>query len=658
MPKLTKKQKAELAAQKAEELRLAKEAEIKRLEDQRVKILALKKVLVEEKATRQAEEAARFKDEAVKQQEVQKEFSAKLLSVEQSIKADNDWESYLDCSELPDPENLSDLNSFVTMQKEEVDPESMDLDHVIRTCHQNERVVDRIQASMGKLMEEANLGPRLHKLKNTSRDLHDISVKMIDRITLTMVRNGEDLTDKNGIFQTDAGIGKIRFGAWIRYPDEKKQKNSDVGDIEFENIGIIISKIPMGLRIERTGIRVMHLNFDCLPPAALKNQAYVPIGGMFYIQRLAIPEEADRPRGWVRRNLDTITKDLNFLKYPKNGKDSGMLDLYVTIKLPDDLFIDTDKPKIGWYDHVAKEWKFDGIREKESVYHSESKCLTMKIWRMEPFAIVNPRALDFPYKTWSLTQSAEEKGSVDLVLSGSRFEAKLRVSAQGVTLISPKIAQFENVVASPGNLLLKLQECGINLLPTDDDADFCRKPLKLKELETKAHAELASVAGLMNLRASKYNGSQGEGTVLVKIREVGYRPKLNVKLEAAAGEDEGEEKSAEEIAKEKSVAERKELMAILTGETPEDKKLKEIDDDIEGWKTVCSTQGKWIAIDANRFNLRNKIYEPAEGCMSHLMLKDAALEVFPNTKDESEVPVLLQKNVERLLNLVRVLVFH
>ena len=77
----------------------------------------------------------------MKQQEVQKEFSAKLLSVEQSIKADNDWviipnlnpniysisdpvlqlkESYLDCSELPDPENLSDLNSFVTMQKEEV----------------------------------------------------------------------------------------------------------------------------------------------------------------------------------------------------------------------------------------------------------------------------------------------------------------------------------------------------------------------------------------------------------------------------------------------------------------------------------------------------------------------------------------------------------
>ncbi|GAB5361208.1 hypothetical protein AAMO2058_000693800 [Amorphochlora amoebiformis] len=668
--RLTKRQKAEMAALKAEEERLAAEAEVRRLEEQKVKMEELRKELAEKAKAEAKEEVERLKTELKDHLIVEKDYITKLREYESKLQIVSDWNSFIACSDLPDPHNTADLNSFVTTQGEEMDPECKELITVIRTCHQTERMLELIQEAISKHLQEGDTGASLQRLLNTSFQLQKLTMQQLDTLTLNIVRVAEELVDKNGVYRADDKAGLVRFGMWIRFPDEKEATTTD--DIELKKIGTTLS-VPMALRIERTGIRVMQLGFDTLSPQAPNPLPYVSVGGIFFLQRLAIPEEASYASGWTRRNRNSTTRTLTLLKYPNDGKDTGIMDIAVTLTLPEGLFIpDPNQMKLGWWDTQSKQWKFDGLRE-ETNYDAKTKKLTIHVWRMEPFAVLQERALDFPYRKWHVERCA---GGVEVVLTGSRFDVRFRAEASGVRLVSPRIPRFDKLMP-PGRLLLALKNIGLNVAPTDEDAKFCCKPLKNHHLAAKAHKDIAAIAGVVDIAGSCHSSGQGPDLALVKIRLSGYSAEAEA-AKKAAREKEMEEKkkklteeapprvverrrhkgpTPEELAAQ-AAAERKELLRLIANESPEDRKLKEIDDDQGGWRTVAVSEEKWVVIQATKYNLRHKIYKPAEGCVSHLALRTAAEEALDPEGGLGEVDLLLQATVRRLLNLVRVLVFH
>jgi len=223
------------------------------------------------------------------------------------------------------------------------------------------------------------------------------------------------------------------------------------------------------------------------------------------------------------------------------------------------------------------------------------------------------------------------------------------------------IPEFEHFM-SPGILLTKMQRAGINIIPTNDDAKFCSKPLKTSILEAKVHANLADVVGVMDISASRYSSSQDAKVGLVKIRSCDYKPPCESeqeKQEVEADEAPAPAPTKEELAEQEKEKERQELLAIITKETVEDRKLKKISDDTDGWRTVLITETKCLFPNATKFAVRKKILEEAEGQESHFSLRDCITKAMPEkTEAFDSVPCLLQRNVRKTLNVVRLMVFH
>mmetsp|Transcript_12902 Transcript_12902/g.20677 ORF Transcript_12902/g.20677 Transcript_12902/m.20677 type:complete len:666 (+) Transcript_12902:65-2062(+) len=656
-----------LLAQKAEEERLAREAEEKRLAEQRVKIKALKKEFAEVRRQDLMKETARLKEEFHEYRTEESTVHKKLREIDAEIRKRHDWQEFLSCSELPDPNDAPQLNSFITMQQEEIGKHSVDLVKVLQVCNKSSEMLRIIEDAMAEYIQEGDNGAGYERLQKSRDCLREKTLNFLDQVTLNLLRHGEQMVDKHGILLRGASNGGLNLGLWIRYPDESKQKNSDVADISWKDIGASLARLPMELRIVRTGVRFLQIDFDQVSTKAKKLQAYVSVGGLFKISRIDIPVEATRPRGWLRQDENDSTRDLSVLKYPKNGIDNGMLDIQVEVKIPESVFIPANALttwRIGWWDAEKETWVFDGVREGFKI-DEKTRSLSLKVWRMECFAILQPRSLDFPYIEWRLICNTEEKGpSVTLTLTGSRYEVKIKISADGARLVYPEIPSFSEKPMATGSLLFGLQRAGLNLIPTQEDAKFCCKTPKTQKLLEKANSCIASVAGVLDIMSSNYSCSQGPNAALIKIREKNYSPPPKKVVEEKQEEEESapalskEELKQLEIQREKA-AERKELIAVMTKETAEDRKNKAISDDKDGWRTALALDTKWMLPKASRFHLRKNKYEVAEGMETHLTLKLCVSSVFPDAaKEFANANLLLQRNVRRVLNLVDVLTFH
>eukprot|EP00466_Bigelowiella_natans_P017762 jgi/Bigna1/79352/fgenesh1_pg.61_\ len=247
-----------LLAQKAEEERLAREAEEKRLAEQRVKIKALKKEFAEVRRQDLMKETARLKEE---------------------------------------------FHEYRT----EIGKHSVDLVKVLQVCNKSSEMLRIIEDAMAEYIQEGDNGAGYERLQKSRDCLREKTLNFLDQVTLNLLRHGEQMVDKHGILLRGASNGGLNLGLWIRYPDESKQKNSDVADISWKDIGASLARLPMELRIVRTGVRFLQIDFDQVSTKvfwfynkraqhnkwsfkAKKLQAYVSVGGLFKISRIDIPD--------------------------------------------------------------------------------------------------------------------------------------------------------------------------------------------------------------------------------------------------------------------------------------------------------------------------------------------------------------------------------
>ena len=69
-------------------------------------------------------------------------------------------------------------------------------------------------------------------------------------------------------------------------------------------------------------------------------------------------------------------------------------------------------------------------------------------------------------------------------------------------------------------LLTALKDCGINLIPIDEDAGHIDLNVKDKEVEFAACKEIASICSSFLISSSKWNNEAGSGVCLARISEI------------------------------------------------------------------------------------------------------------------------------------------
>jgi hypothetical protein len=268
-----------------------------------------------------------------------------------------------------------------------------------------------------------------------------------------------------------------------------------------------------------------HLAGLKLPPGFLSPEYFVSVGGVVVVEQLALPPPPKRwgSKGPMMREVASLTEPLVRVPYPAATEEGSAASVSQgPVKLsfqlpPHAVLADTVAPRLASWSAEHRAWRTDGIALLG--YDAAKRTVHVQVVALAPFAVIQPRMLDFPYSGWHITPAGP--GRLTLTLQTPRLTVTFLVSRSAVVLVGPRLPELSHLLnkpMEPGLLLCRLCTCGINLLPRAADALRARKTAKLPATELRAHEELATVAPLCELSSLVWNATVGASTALARYR--------------------------------------------------------------------------------------------------------------------------------------------
>ena len=580
-PKVSKKEQLLLEQQRlVEEAQKAEEAELQRQanEEKRTREEEQQKAIKVQQE--KEEETLRLLEQARRDHRYLNRQQQQLSHLHTTIEQQHDWQRYLECNPLPDVRYEAELNTYLSLWREaaaaSAQPHTL-LQPVINSCSVSESIVSSLHDAASLAREEHDSATQrfLTCYQHTLR--HLIATK-VDQLTSAYLTHSDHYEDEQRTFQVSHHSPHIDYALWVH----TSAKHGRVKKIDWPDIGMTV-ELPVALQQSRIAIRVVRTTFDHVSEreeaeeevqaseqeaggeeeAARKEERererevrramrpphhFVSVGGMICIEQLALPPPPKQAKGWAMRELAHTCSALQVIPYPTEDSTQAAATgaggaagpaaaaaaaaasaaqtnapLRLSFHIPASVYLPQQTPHFGWYDVNAHAWRQDGITLLS--FDPATRLTQLAVSSLHPFALIQPRALDFPYRQWYLHA---HDNSAELLLKGSRYDAVVEVKGAdkpedgGVCrLVSPAhplLSAINDQWHPPGRLLLLARELGINIAPTADDGDYCRKPRKREELVEAVHGHLAAVVGVFDIAGMEMNGGRGERTLMMKVR--------------------------------------------------------------------------------------------------------------------------------------------
>jgi len=136
-------------------------------------------------------------------------------------------------------------------------------------------------------------------------------------------------------------------------------------------------------------------------------------------------------------------------------------------------------------------------------------------------AVLLPRITDFPYTSWFLRCTEDNKAILEVV--GKRMEFRFVLTGSQMEFVDsmniPELEHLRGLKSTPGYIVLELKKSGILLLPEDRDAETCGVTPKTAEAEEMAIFNMSLAARTLAFCNTKWNNALGQDIVGVRWRE-------------------------------------------------------------------------------------------------------------------------------------------
>lgn len=531
MGKKGKKSKAQEEAerlQREEEERQAAEAELKRQEEDRITREEKQKKRREALAKARREELERVQKE-VEASKADQQAESKGISTAREQDAENDtWGKWQACNPRPDPDREYELNAYLDTWGSEEEPLLTNAMTSVQYC--DEIITDLL--TVMSLAEANNDEPKIVLCKAFLKRLWEMSLGKLDCATAHILQHSDELTnpDNRNEVHLEEKCDSVKYAIWVNIiPKHFRMKQ-----IRFNDIGIAID-VPKPLALVSIAMRVMYFPSD--HELYERNCQVRSLGGCFHIELLQLPQQPKRVKGWTLRQVNDLTNSVCRLSYPLGSHGEGghavaaagtAQPLKVQYHLPDDVLAPESNLRVGWWDTHNNTWNEEGITEID--YHPATRNLVFHTTKLCQLACIQEKHTDLPFVSWNITPMPKQWPDIEVhfSLETPRYVVTIAVREGECQLVAPdapELASIRAVPMPPGQLLKRLAKAGINLTPTDTDADFAKfangQPVctKVPQLEAKLCYEVAHVATAMDVKASRWNQGIGSKQAAFLIRE-------------------------------------------------------------------------------------------------------------------------------------------
>ena len=272
----------------------------------------------------------------------------------------------------------------------------------------------------------------------------------------------------------------VSGGIWGSYADNRPPRKS----VQFEQLGVQLDVQKQILHHDANFLfKVTRVSLDPFSitayspradPAASVNSKYV-VGDLITVEILRTPPPAFhlRAKKWVIRDRSSASLTLQKSAYPSSVPCKAFF------KVPDEVAMSDDVTLMVW-DEDNGDWSEEGISECQYIEATSTVQFHMTI--VGTFALVKNRAVDFPYKKWSLQPIRNMPTPSDINAISRNYEVATRFSVQTprgtdvvidivgtkVKLVRPNVKYLAGLIGvemAAGSLLKALLRRGVNLLP-------------------------------------------------------------------------------------------------------------------------------------------------------------------------------------------------
>ncbi|NXE40729.1 CASC1 protein, partial [Ptilorrhoa leucosticta] len=433
------------------------------------------------------------------------------------------WEHYLSCDGSPDPTVPQEMNTFMSLWREDQD---QDIQLVMEKGEVVLNLIEKLEfllleASPNEITEEQRV-----QYQEFILQLQDLLHQKYNEATQNLLKTASMYEDsETGNMHTVIKDKNTTFCIWVNLKKKPRFKNH-----MFQEAGHGFD-LPKSLALSSVAVRMLHTCYDHVSPlaASLKEnsnntddkketeeeteknsdildeqsqgiwlffmcsttkvlmlsilyeeargreeapkvvdlQQLVPVGGVYHIDALQLPPQAHDVRDWSM--VELLDVGLEVYPYsPGEAEDGTQAAVQITLRLPDNV-IYFEVPVVARWDPAGQQWRTDGI--SNITYEAQEMSITFGMGAFDTVALLQDAHLNLPYQAWELQPTGVDEGLFTVTAVFATIQIQIK---DNQCMLSSVVVEGEEVLShitgkwmSPFALREALKRAGVNIFPAE-----------------------------------------------------------------------------------------------------------------------------------------------------------------------------------------------
>ncbi|XP_053934548.1 dynein axonemal intermediate chain 7 isoform X5 [Cuculus canorus] len=482
--RLQKEEEEERRLKEEEEARLQAEQEAARLEKERIQQELMEKLMAKEQERRESELAELHSLE-------QKFLSAQQWKTDYRARAK--WEHYLSCDGSPDPTVLQEINTFMSLWRED---QNENIQLVMKKGELLLNLIEKLQFLLldtppNEITEKETVQYQesILELRNLLHQKYNGATELLLKNAISFQENSNKTADVNEI------------------TEEEAEKKSEILDVPSE-----VQNPPMQEETNEKEEVITDENIVDL-------QQFVPVGGVYHIDALQLPPQVKQIKDWSM--VELLDVGLEAFPYPtEEAEDATHTAIKITLRLSDNVMYFED-PVVARWDAAGEQWRTDGISNIK--YEAQEKSITFEMGAFYTIGLLQDAHLNMPYRAWELQPTGVDEAllTVTTVFATVQIQIKGNQCMLYSVLVEEKdvLSHLTGKWISPVELRTVLKKAGVNIFPGEYSHKYISVKKKAPLAEVRAYQQMALVASAFAFAWSKWNLEAGQEQVVFKVSE-------------------------------------------------------------------------------------------------------------------------------------------
>ncbi|KAJ3338328.1 hypothetical protein HDU93_009628 [Gonapodya sp. JEL0774] len=444
-PKVDKKPKKQSAAEKAREL----EEQRKREEDGGLFAVPIPIRWFQHtgSALKLDKEQATFEAESQEIKRILDTKTAELTSLENSIRAKAEWQSFQDCSHLPNPASDREMNTYLSHYREEpvVCGEKTNLHSVTDRLGEIEELCSVLENEISMALDlgnEKQVDRLLDHLWSTRKEpnrkwelitAHVLQILVLNNQHMDLFSPGQGPNENFHLTNVTKGY---KLAIWSNLTRNPRHKTLDFSELS------ISATLPKPIILSNLAIRFLHETSGTVAPMydlyQSPGQHWSVIGGVLNLDLVELPDSPHVVNNWtVRQSMErSPTEVVEDSQNGDEGVTAGQWAISLSFRIPASCFVSKDKAKVMWWDDSARKWREDGIEQTD--IELESGIVKFRTTNFKPTAVVQDAFLEYPLEDWQIRPTASANHAI-LTVRGRFNEIEIEIGEGECRLLKPRI---------------------------------------------------------------------------------------------------------------------------------------------------------------------------------------------------------------------------